>query len=370
MQPGATLGILGGGQLGRMIANEARKLGYKVAVMDPSEDCSARGAADHFVKGRFDDAEAVQRLAALSDVVTLETEHIPAEALGKIRDRPLRPHAKVFWHIQDRLRQRQLLTSLDIPQPKWAPVGSAEEAVEAAKVCGIPAILKSRRGGYDGKGQIRIKEGDDVAAAFGELGVPGVMEQFIPFDYEISVLTARGVDGSAADYPVARNEHRGGILHISEAPTDIPAALEAKAHDIARRIADGLDHVGMLCVEMFAVGDDLLVNEVAPRVHNSGHYTMGACVTSQFEQHARAVLGLPLGDATQMRPAAMLNLLGDSWADGEPDWQPILSAPGTTLHLYGKADARPGRKMGHVTVLAETVEAARELAASLHERLE
>lgn len=366
MRPGATLGILGGGQLGRMIANEARRLGYKVAVMDPGEDCSARGAADIFIQGRFDDADAVQRLAAVSDVVTLETEHIPAEALEKIQDKPLRPHAKVFWHIQDRLRQRELLTSLAIPQPKWAPVGNAEEAKAAAATCGIPAILKSRRGGYDGKGQIRLKEGDDPAAAHADMGVPAVMEQFIPFDYEISVLTARGVDGEAADYPVAKNEHRGGILHITTAPTELPAELEAKAHDIARRIADGLDHVGMLCVEMFVVGSELLVNEVAPRVHNSGHYTLGACVTNQFEQHARAVLGLPLGDTTQMRPAAMLNLLGDSWANGDPDWQPFLAAAGTNLHLYGKAEARPGRKMGHVTILAESVDEARQQAERLH----
>ncbi|MGB0653057.1 MAG: 5-(carboxyamino)imidazole ribonucleotide synthase [Thermoplasmatota archaeon] len=359
-----TLGILGGGQLGRMIAVEARKMGHKVAIMDASADCPARGCADHFVHGALDDADAVARMNELSDVLTLETEHVPAELLERI-EKPLRPNAKVFWHIQDRLRQRELLASLGIPQPVWAPVGNPDEARAAFAQTG-PGILKSRRGGYDGKGQIRLKEGDDPAAAYEQMGAPAVMERFVPFDDEVSILVARGLDGATATYPIAHNEHRGGILHITTAPTPLPAPLLAEAERIAATIAEGLDHIGVLCVELFVVGDQLLVNEVAPRVHNSGHYTYGACITNQFEQHARAVLGLPLGDTTQLAPAAMLNILGDAWKDGEPDWSPVLAAPGTTLHLYGKSEARPGRKMGHVIVVDQDLSAARRRAEQLH----
>lgn len=361
-----TLGILGGGQLGRMIANDARKLGFRVAVMDPGKDCSARGAADHFVHGAFDNADAVAQLAAISDVVTMETEHIPADLLGRIDAGKLYPNAKVFWHIQDRLRQRELLQSLDIPQPKWHAVGDAEEANKAASHTGLPAIMKSRRGGYDGKGQIRLQDGDDPAAAFADMATPAVMEGFVHFDFEVSILVARARDGSMAAYPLARNEHRDGILHITQAPTHLPDAMQAEAERIAKKIVDALDHVGVLCVELFVVGDKLLVNEVAPRVHNSGHFTLGACVTNQFEQHARAVMGLPLGDTHQMEPAAMLNILGDSWHEGDPDWTPALTAPGATLHLYGKAEARPGRKMGHVTIVAGSTEEAVAEAEALH----
>ncbi len=364
---GSTLGILGGGQLGRMIANDARRLGYKVAVMDSSPECPAAGAADVFVQGAWDDGEAMQELAKVSDVLTVENEHLPADDLAKVEQTtPLYPHSGVLRVIQDRLHQRRFLDEHGLPQPKWAAVENTDEALAAARDVGVPGILKSRKGGYDGKGQVRIKEGDDVAAKQSELGVPGIWEAFVPFDREVSIVITRDRDGRTVSYPMGENEHRGGILHITQAPCEASDELVAKAKDIARRVAEGLGHVGTLCVELFDVGGELLVNEIAPRVHNSGHHTLGACVTNQFENHARAVLGLPLGDTTQLVPAAMLNILGDAWANGEPDWMPVLSAPGVNLHLYGKADARPGRKMGHITVLGDD---AAKRAAALHDGL-
>ncbi len=366
---GSTLGILGGGQLGRMIANEARRLGYKVAIMDSSTDCPAHGAADHFVTGAWDNEAAMLELAAISDVVTVENEHLPADMLANVeKSTPLYPHSGVLRIIQDRLNQRLFLDEHKIPQPRWAAVANADEAQAAAQDIGVPGVLKSRTGGYDGKGQVRIHEGDDPVAAQAELGVPGIWEAFVPFDREISILIARDRDGRTVTYPVAENEHRGGILHISQAPAQASDALVAKAVDIAQRIAEGLDHVGTLCVELFDVNGELLVNEIAPRVHNSGHHTLGACITNQFENHARAVLGLPLGDTSQHTPAAMLNILGDAWNDGEPDWSAILSAPRTNLHLYGKAEARPGRKMGHLVVL-DALPGAVDQAESLHQSL-
>lgn len=364
---GSTLGILGGGQLGRMIATEARKLGYKVAVMDSGPDCPAFGAADVFVEGAWDDGAAMQELARVSDVLTVENEHLPADMLAAIEaTTPLFPGSEVMRTIQDRKSQREFLQAQGVPQPKWAAVASPDEAVAAAGDVGVPAILKSRKGGYDGKGQVRVREGDDPAAAQAELGVPGIWEAFVPFDREISIIVTRGQDGQMVAYALGENEHRDGILHITQAPANASDDVVAKAQEIAGSIAQGLGHVGTLCVELFDVGGELLVNEVAPRVHNSGHHTYGACVTNQFENHARAVLGLPLGDTTQLAPAAMLNVLGDSWHDGEPDWAPVLSTPGATLHLYGKREARPGRKMGHVTVVGEGAVAACE---RLHEAL-
>ncbi|MGB1586924.1 MAG: 5-(carboxyamino)imidazole ribonucleotide synthase, partial [Thermoplasmatota archaeon] len=342
-----TLGILGGGQLGRMIANDARRLGYKVAVMDSSPDCPAYGAADAFVEGAWDDLEAMQRLAKISDVLTVENEHLPADMLAQVEaSTPLFPHSGVLRTIQDRLNQRRFLADHEIPQPAWAAVATAQEAQSAAKEIGVPGILKSRFGGYDGKGQVRIQEGDDPASKQAELGVPGIWEAFVHFDREISILVTRDQAGNMVTYPLAENEHRGGILHITQAPADATDDVARQAATIARQVAEGLGHVGTLCVELFDVQGQLLVNEIAPRVHNSGHHTLGACITSQFENHARAVLGLPLGDPTQHTPAAMLNILGDAWNAGVPNWNPILSEPRTNLHLYGKAEARPGRKMG------------------------
>lgn len=364
-----TLGILGGGQLGRMIANDARRLGYKVAVMDSSKDCPAYGAADHFVEGAWDNLEAMKQLAAISDVLTVENEHLPADMLAEVeRDTPLHPRSEVLRTIQDRRNQREFLQAHNIPQPAWAAVENAEEARAAAETIGTPAILKSRFGGYDGKGQVRIQEGDDPAARQAELGVPGIWEGFVHFDREISILVTRDAAGHTVTYPLAENEHRGGILHITQAPAVASDDVAKQAAAMAQQIAEGLGHVGTLCVELFDVQGELLVNEIAPRVHNSGHHTLGACITNQFENHARAVLGLPLGDTTQHTPAAMLNILGDAWHNGSPDWNPILAEPRTNLHLYGKSDARPGRKMGHLVVLDHLPRAV-ETAQRLHDGL-
>lgn len=370
---GATVGILGGGQLGRMLAFEGRRMGYRVQVLDPAGDGPAASVADGCVVGALDDVAAAVALARRADVVTLETEHVPAALLEEVaRVAPLRPSAPVLATIQDRLTQKQFLARLGLPQARFAPAGSLAQLEAGLAQVGLPAILKTRRDGYDGKGQVRIERRGDAAAALAAIaGAPAVVETHVAFLREVSVVLARGLDGKTAFYPLAENTHRRHILHTSVMPAPQPAKVRRRAFAIAGAIAAALDHVGVMAVEMFLLADGaLLVNEIAPRVHNSGHATYGAALTSQFEQHLRAILGLPLGDPALLRPAVIVNLLGDLWRQGPPPFARLVDAPNARLHLYGKTHAYPGRKMGHILVVDRLAEAALATAEMLHARLE
>jgi len=369
--PGATVGIIGGGQLARMMAIEARRMGYRVCVLAPQADEPAVPLADVWIPGAIDDVEAAERLAKSVDVVTVDSEHVPASLLAYIElIRPVRPSPSVLRTIQDRHAQRRFLDRIGAPQPLCVAVDSLAELGEAVETVGLPCVLKSRHAGYDGKGQAVIRSSGQLEASWEKVGrTSSMLEELVPFDAEISVLLARAPDGEMRFYPVAYNVHREHVLRATMAPAPLPRSVERDAVEISRSIADELDHVGMLAIEMFLVGSELLVNEIAPRPHNSGHYTFGACVTSQFEQHIRAVLGLPLGDPSLSTPAVMLNLFGDLWRDGDPDWMPILSLPEARLHLYGKTEPRPGRKMGHVLLLDDDPQRALRNGEALLEML-
>ncbi len=383
---GSTIGILGGGQLGRMMAIEARKMGYRIVVLDPSSRCPTAQVSDGFVVGALDDVAAATHLARQVDVITLDTEHVPAEVLDEIaKIAPVRPGADVLRTIQDRLVQKQFLDRIGMPQAAWAQVDGPGDLDAALAKVGRPAILKVRRAGYDGKGQMRIDPDGDAPALLARLrpkapanarhddgftptvgNEPCVIEEVITFVREISVVMARSLDGQTAIYPIAENVHRRHILHTTRAPAPISPALAAKATKIACDVAQALGHVGVIAVEMFELADGrLLVNEIAPRTHNSGHYTYGACSTSQFEQHVRAICGLPLGDPRPLSGAVMVNLIGDLWAAGPPPWEHVLSRPEARLHLYGKDAPAPGRKMGHVVLLDDDTERALATAEAL-----
>jgi 5-(carboxyamino)imidazole ribonucleotide synthase len=370
--PGSTLGVLGGGQLGRMMALAARRMGYRVVVLDRDAKCSAAQVSDDVVVGTLDDADAALRLAAASDVVTLDIEHVPAGVLERIEKvKPVRPGASVLRTIQDRRTQKEFLDKLGVAQARWAPVSDRRELDQALATIGTPAILKVRRAGYDGKGQVRIDAGGDPDAALAAIrGEPAVLEQRIDFARELSVVLARGVGGETAFYPLAENVHRKHILHTTRAPAPISEAGAAAARELGAAIATALGHVGVIAVELFELRDGaLLVNEIAPRTHNSGHYTYGACATSQFEQHVRAVCGLPLGDPRAFTGAVMVNLMGELWAKGPPAWEHVLAHPEARLHLYGKDRAAPGRKMGHVLLLDDDTDRALATAEALIARL-
>jgi 5-(carboxyamino)imidazole ribonucleotide synthase len=362
--PGRTVGILGGGQLGRMFAIAARRLGYRVHAFDPTRDGPAGQIADHEVIAAYDDLDAARRFAADVDVVTFEFENIPAETLRAIAElKPVHPAPEVLHVCRHRLREKDFLSSHGFPVAPYRPVRSADELRQALAELGTPAILKTADFGYDGKGQTRLDSSEQAAEAWRHLGRPvGVLEAFVPFTQEISVICARGAGGAARLYGPAENVHLRHILDVTTVPASIAPAIARSAHELAQAITETLDVIGLLAVEMFVVDGRLLVNELAPRPHNSGHYTFDACVTSQFEQQLRAVCGLPLGDVQLLRPSAMANLLGDLWQHGEPDWPAALAFPEVKLHLYGKAEPRPGRKMGHLTALAETAAEARRIA--------
>lgn len=362
-----TLGVLGGGQLGRLIAEAARGLGWRTAALDADAKSPALQVVDLPVVGAVDDPAAARRLAEVSDLVTLEWELIPAPVLDEVAKlRPLHPAPSVLAVIRDRLTQREFLKTHGFPQTEH---GTASSPADLPR---YPIIVKRRTHGYDGKGQARLASAAEAAEKSPIFDAPCVWEAIVPFEKEISVILTRAESATVA-YPVAENEHRGGVLHATRAPAEIAPEVAARAVALAEKIGAALGHRGTMAVEMFLLKDGaLLVNEIAPRVHNSGHYTLGACPTSQFEQHARAVLGLPLGPVAPAAPATMVNLLGDLWANGEPDWRALDDIPGLALHLYGKSSARPGRKMGHYTVVgaaaAEEWRRADERLAALARR--
>ncbi|MFI5345921.1 MAG: 5-(carboxyamino)imidazole ribonucleotide synthase [Elusimicrobiota bacterium] len=347
LSPGKTLGILGGGQLGRLIAEAAKTLGYRTAGLDSAPDSPALQVVDAPVVGPVDDTAAARRLAEASDVVTLEWELIPAPVLEEVaRLKPLFPAPSVLALIRDRLTQRRFLAKHGFPQTEHG------EAASAGDVPHYPVIVKRRTHGYDGKGQARLNSSEEAAKAADVFQAPCIWEKLVPFQKEISVILARGQDGKTSIYPIAENLHRNGILHATRAPAEISDDVARRAEKLAVEIAEALGHVGVMAVEMFLLADGgLLVNEIAPRVHNSGHYTLGGCVTSQFEQHVRAACGLPFGPTTMKGSAVMVNLMGDLWENGVPDWKRLEGIPGLSLHLYGKSTARHGRKMGHYVVV-------------------
>lgn len=366
--PGSTLGVLGSGQLGRMFAIAARRLGYRVHVLSPDDDTPTGQVADLEVRAAYDDLDAVAEFARGVSVVTFEFENVPAATTEACeRFAPVRPGGNVLYTTQNRLREKTFLKNAGLPVTPFWPVGSKEDLSAALASAGCPAVLKTADWGYDGKGQAKISAAGEVDALWPRFsGGEAILEAFIDFRCELSVVAARGADGKLVTYGPMRNSHARHILDVSVAPADVSPAARERAIEIARQVLQRLDVVGVLCVEFFLdQAGELLINELAPRPHNSGHLTIDACVTCQFEQQVRAVCGLPLGSPLQQRPAAMANLLGELWNGGAPDWAAALAVDDVKLHLYGKAEPRVGRKMGHLTALGDTAAsaAARVIAA-------
>lgn len=351
LAPGSTIGILGGGQLGRMLAMAAGRLGYRIIIFDPDPDAPAAQMANAHICAGYDDRDALDRLARKADVVTYEFENVPVEAVERLEQSvPVRPGSRALKVAQDRLNEKSMARGLGAGTADFAAVDSRADLEAAVRLVGLPAVLKTTRLGYDGKGQARIAMQADIDAALAAMrGQPAILESFVHFELEVSMIVARDVDGRTVAFDLTENEHRHHILHTSTVPTRLGAEAQAEAARISADIAAHLDYVGVLAVEFFAVADGaghrLLVNEIAPRVHNSGHWTEAACVVSQFEQHIRAVAGLPLVDPARHSDCVMENLIGDDIAR-----LPALAAEaGTLIHLYGKREARAGRKMGHFT---------------------
>lgn len=368
--PPTWLGVMGGGQLGRMFAQAAQAMGYKVAVLEPAADCPAGQVAERLVNAGYGDSIALGQLAALCAAVTTEFENVPADSMNLLAQGSfVAPAGACVAIAQDRILEKRFFVAC-APRSNVMPaphkVIASSEDIDAIGDELLPGILKTVRMGYDGKGQVRVKSREDVRAAFEAMGgVACLLEKMLPLAYEVSVLTARGHDGASVVYPIAENVHRDGILFTTTVPgPNVSAECARRAQDAARAIVAQLGYVGVLCIEFFVLEDGtLVVNEMAPRPHNSGHYTIDACVTSQFAQQVRAMARLPLGDCRQHSPAVMLNILGDVWFEGagddaplrEPAWDRVLALPGAFLHLYGKDDPRRGRKMGHVTFVAPTL---------------
>lgn len=361
--PGATLGVIGGGQLGRMFTLAARRMGYRVTVLAPEDDTPAGQIAYQEIRAPYEDLDAVRRFASSVSVVTFEFENVPAgTAMAASEHAPVRPAGSLLHTTQHRRREKESLRAAGVPTVPFAAVESEAELAAAVAAIGTPAILKTAAWGYDGKGQVRVTRATEASAAWERLDrAPAVLEAVASFEREISVVGARGVDGAVALYDPVENTHVHHILDLSVAPAELPATVAARAQEIVRTLLEAWDVVGVVCVELFVMpGGELVVNEVAPRPHNSGHLTLDAHVTSQFEQQVRAVCALPLGSTAALAPSAMANLLGDLWEGGDPDWAAALAVPGVALHLYGKLEARPGRKMGHLTALGATAAEARE----------
>ncbi len=360
--PPAPIGVFGSGQLGRMLALAAKAMGYRVHTFSPDADSPTGQVADREVCAPYDDLDAVRDFVRSVAVVTFEFENVAAHVAEIAAEEgvSVRPGGHVLYTTQNRLREKNLLAQAGLPVASFAPIQTEEELQAAIARIGLPAVLKTAAFGYDGKGQRLIEDRHQAADAWASLGrQPAVLEAFVPFVAEASVVAARSVAGEVANFGVVENIHRNHILDVSIAPARIPPATAVEAVELAESVLSALDAVGVLCVEFFVLEDGhVLINEIAPRPHNSGHLTVDAAITSQFEQQARAVCGLPLGCTDYLRPAVMVNLLGDLWDGGEPDWPAALARPGIKLHLYGKKEARPGRKMGHLTALADSVEEA------------
>ncbi|MFZ9855900.1 MAG: 5-(carboxyamino)imidazole ribonucleotide synthase [Limisphaerales bacterium] len=372
--PGSILGVLGSGQLGRMFALAARQMGYRIHVYSPESDTPTGQIADLEVTAPYEDLDRVRAFARGVEVVTFEFENVPSDTSRACAEfAPVRPDGEVLHITQNRLREKTFLADQGFPVTAFRRIGSLVDLEQAVAELGLPAILKTASFGYDGKGQQRITTREQLPAAFAGLGgTEGILEAHVDFEMEVSVVAARTLDGRFAAFPVFENAHSHHILDITVCPARIPSELASQAEVLAQGILDSLGVVGLLTVELFVTRDGrLLVNELAPRTHNSGHLTIDACPTSQFEQQVRAVCGLPLGDVTLLRPAAMANLLGDVWIDagGTPHWAAALEDPSIRLHLYGKAEPRRGRKMGHLTAVAETVEEAAARVRRARERL-
>ncbi len=379
ISPGSILGVLGGGQLGGMFATAARRMGYHVAVWDPDPGAPAHRLATRSFSTPFSDPATVEAFAESASAITYEWENVPASLCRQLeRRKPLRPSAAILDIVQDRLKQKQFLIDHGWPVPQFAAVTDPARLAEAVEQIGCPAICKTTRSGYDGKGQWTIRNVAEVPTVQQALddtrreGAAWIVEAMVPFEKELSILVVRGAGGATVRYPLAENVHQNGILHTTVVPADVPASLSQRAGDLAAEIVGRMDGVGVFCLELFyAPGDQLLINEIAPRPHNSGHYTMDACSVSQFEQQVRALCGLPLGEVRLLTPAAMLNLIGEEAGavmSGEGSGT-LLTIPGAVLHWYGKQLARPRRKMGHVTFLADSGPQALDRATSFHARL-
>jgi 5-(carboxyamino)imidazole ribonucleotide synthase len=371
--PGSKIGVLGGGQLGRMFAMAARRLGYRVHTLTPEHDTPTGQIADVEINASYEDLDAVAAFAEGVDVVTFEFENVPAAAAAAAEQHALvRPDPRALAVTQHRAREKEFLVDLGLHVTRFARLANNGEMARAATSFQFPAVVKTAAFGYDGKGQVRVAASGELAGAWESLGRrEAVLEEFLDLEREISVIGARGVDGEWSYFGPIENVHRHHILDVSVAPAEIEASLANQAVEATRRVMDALDFIGILCVEFFITRDgQLLVNELAPRPHNSGHLTFDACRTSQFEQQLRAVCGLPLGSTALQEPAAMANLLGDLWEGGEPNWAAALAFPDVKLHLYGKAVPRPGRKMGHLTTTAATPEEARARVIAAREALQ
>jgi len=365
--PGATIGVLGGGQLGRMFAMAARRLGYRVHTLAPDHDTPTGQIADLEINASYDDLDAVTRFAQNVDVVTFEFENVSAAAAAAAAAHAIvRPNGRSLEIAQHRIREKAFIAGLGVPVTPFAAIRGDADLAAAIRSIGTPAVLKTASFGYDGKGQIAIRDRSQAAAAWETLGRPeAILEAFVDLEREISVIAARGADQSWSAFAPFENVHRHHILDVTVSPAEVAPALARQAIEATHAVMDALEYVGLLCIEFFVTRDGrVLVNEIAPRPHNSGHLTFDACRTSQFEQQVRAVCGLPLGSPDLLQPAAMANLMGDLWQDGEPDWAAALGLPDVKLHLYGKSSARPGRKMGHLTALGVTTADARQRVLS------
>jgi 5-(carboxyamino)imidazole ribonucleotide synthase len=370
--PGATVGVLGGGQLGRMFVLRARTMGYRVVVLDPDSQSPAAAVADQHLRSGYEDPKGLAHLAKLCAAVTTEFENVPAQALERLAASCIvRPSGQAVAIAQDRISEKTFFQSHGFGTAKFRPVRDPEELEAAVIQVGLPGLLKTSRLGYDGKGQILLTKAAAAREAFAQLGsVPCVLEERVELECELSVIVARGADGAQAVFPVAENRHREGILDTSMVPARVSEKTATQARALVTEVAAALEYVGVLGVELFVTkAGALLVNEMAPRPHNTGHYTLDACSVDQFELQLRTLCGLPLVQPWLLSPVTMINLLGDLWSGGEPRWEEALRRPGVRLHLYGKAEARPGRKMGHLNCLAATADQALTLALESREAL-
>ncbi len=371
IQPGATLGLLGGGQLGRMFTQAAQRMGFEVHVLDPDPGSPAGRIAARHIQAAYTDPAALAELGRASRAVTTEFENVPAESLAALRAYcPVRPGPEAVQLTQDRLIEKRFARANGLATAEYHAILSEGDCAPALAAVGLPALIKTARLGYDGKGQAAVNSAEDARAAFRRFGGQAcILEERLTLDLEISVVLTRGEDGRVVAFPVAENRHLSGVLDATVAPARIADDLARRARDAAGVMAAAMKYTGTMAVEFFIAGGRLLVNELAPRPHNSGHYTLDACATDQFEQQVRALAGLPLGEPAMLSPAAMVNLLGDLWREGEPRWDQALTDPRIHLHLYGKLEPRPGRKMGHLTALAPSPDEALAAALAARQRL-